>query len=80
MPGRASEVPEHDGEDEQVHDQVVGDDRMHEVGLAERRRICVADAPGKSGACDRVVLAVDDVPDPADGLAEDDPDDRGCRT
>ena len=49
---------------------------MHQVALAERVRVGVAHAPGEPGARDRVVLAVHDVADPADRLAERDADDR----
>src|SRR5439155_14410828 len=58
-------------DEDQDHDEsVVGRDRVHVVHLAERRRIRVAHAPRKPRTRDRMVLAVDDVADAADRLAE----------
>src|SRR5207248_7966396 len=73
-PASARPVPEQDPEDQQIEEEVVGGDRMHEVALTEGGRVRVAHAPRKSRARDRVVLAVDDVADPADRLAEHDAD------
>src|SRR5256886_3885442 len=72
----ASPVCDQRDEDHEHDETVVGRDRMHVVGLSERGRICVAHAPGKSRARDRVVLAVDDVADAADRFAERDADHR----
>src|SRR5438034_8363489 len=64
-------------DEDQDHDEaVVRRNGMHGLGLAERRRIRVANAPGKSRTCDRVMLAVDHIADAPDRLAERDADHR----
>src|SRR5437660_1319194 len=63
-------------EDRENDQPVVRGDRMHVIGLAERGRVRIANAPREAGAGDCVVLAVDHITDPADRLAERDPDHR----
>src|SRR5438874_5844396 len=72
----AAPVSDQHDKDQHHYQTVVGRHRVNVVRLAERGRIGVADTPRKPCARDRVVLAIDEVADATDRLAEGDADHR----
>src|SRR5687767_11032853 len=63
-------------QDDEIPDEVVGDDGVDRSRLAERLGMGVADTPRHARARRSVMLAVDDVADAADREPERDADDR----